>query len=78
VLPSRKPFPVAQSPAIPPLPLVAAHSAVQWDVTPAEKAASGGFFDMLDTHKRGYIDGAVAGPFMVHLKLPNDKLAQVW
>ncbi|KAG6332398.1 hypothetical protein ID866_6692 [Astraeus odoratus] len=77
-LPSRRVVSAAQPPAMPPFPSVAAQHAVQWDVTPTEKAASDRFFDTLDTHKRGYIDGAVAGPFMAQSKLSDDVLAQVW
>ncbi|KIY43688.1 hypothetical protein FISHEDRAFT_68088 [Fistulina hepatica ATCC 64428] len=49
-----------------------------WDVTPAEKASSDKFFDTLDTHKYGYIEGDVAVPFLLESKLPSDELAQVW
>ncbi|KAI6043018.1 hypothetical protein EDC04DRAFT_2600428 [Pisolithus marmoratus] len=77
-LPSRRPGPAAQTPMIPPFPSATAQASVPWDVTPAEKASSDQFFDTLDTHKRGYIEGDVAVPFMLLSKLPEDVLAQVW
>lgn len=49
-----------------------------WDVTPAEKANADKFFDTLDTHKLGYIEGDVAVPFMIDSKLPEDDLALIW
>lgn len=49
-----------------------------WDVTPAEKASADRFFDTLDTHKQGYIEGEVAVPFMLQSNLPEEVLAQVW
>lgn len=73
-LPSRRHGPAAQPPMIPPFP----QAAVPWDITPAEKAASDRFFDTLDSHKHGYIEGDVAVPFMLQSKLPEDVLAQVW
>ncbi|KAL4074701.1 hypothetical protein V8B97DRAFT_1951878 [Scleroderma yunnanense] len=75
-LPSRRPQPVAHTPAIPSFQPVAAPP--HWDITPVEKAASDRFFDTLDTLRRGYIEGEVAVPFMLQSKLPEETLAQVW
>lgn len=72
-LPNRRLAPSRLAPTIPPFPGVA-----QWDVTAAEKAAADRFFDTLDSHHRGYIEGDVAVPFMLQSKLPEDVLAQVW
>lgn len=77
-LPSRRPAPVAQTPAVPPFPSVVPQATALWDVTPVEKAGADRFFDNLDPHKRGYIEGDVAVPFMLQSKLPEDVLAQVW
>lgn len=49
-----------------------------WDVSPTEKASSDRLFDTLDSQKRGYIEGEVAGPFMLDSKLPGEVLAQIW
>lgn len=49
-----------------------------WDVAPDEKAQFDQFFDGLDTHKRGYIEGEVAVSFMLQSKLSGDILAHVW
>ncbi|KAH8102894.1 EF-hand [Cristinia sonorae] len=49
-----------------------------WDVTPAEKASSDRFFDMLDPWKHGYIEGEAAVPFMSKSKLPESVLADIW
>ncbi|KAG6331895.1 hypothetical protein ID866_7191 [Astraeus odoratus] len=78
VLPLGRPVPAVQSPSIPPFPPLAAQPAVQWDVTPTEKAASDWFFDALDTNKCGYIEGDVASTFMAQSTLSDDVLAQVW
>ena len=77
-LPSRRPAPVAQTPAVPPFPSVVPQATGLWDVTPAEKTNADRFFDNLDSHKRGYIEGDVAVPFMLQSKLPEDVLAQIW
>ncbi|CAA7270180.1 unnamed protein product [Cyclocybe aegerita] len=50
----------------------------EWDVTPTEKASSDRYFDSLDTHKRGFIEGEVAVPFMLKSQLPGEVLAQIW
>ncbi|KAF8556898.1 hypothetical protein OG21DRAFT_1408041 [Imleria badia] len=76
-LPSRRP-PVTQTPAVPPFPGVAPQATGLWDVTPVEKASTDRFFDTLDPHNRGYIEGDVAVPFMLQSKLPEEVLAQVW
>jgi epidermal growth factor receptor substrate 15 len=52
--------------------------ASHWDVTPAEKAIADNVFDGLDPHRRGYIEGDVAVPFMLKSNLPGEALAQVW
>ena len=49
-----------------------------WDVSPAEKAKFDQFFDNLDAHKRRFIEGDVAVPFMLQSKLSEDVLAQIW
>ncbi|TFK55038.1 hypothetical protein OE88DRAFT_1653662 [Heliocybe sulcata] len=49
-----------------------------WDVTASEKITSDGFFDTLDTERKGYIEGDVAVPFMLQSQLPEDVLAQIW
>ena len=77
-LPSRRHAQVAQTPAVPPFPGVAPQATAHWDVTPVEKASADRFFDTLDSHKHGYIEGDVAVPFMLQSKLPEDVLAQVW
>lgn len=71
-LPSPAPSAIRSSPF--------SQSAVQppWDITPEEKAKADGFFDSLDTQRRGYIEGDVAVPFMLESKLPEDLLAQIW
>lgn len=51
---------------------------VPWDVSPQEKMSSDGFFDTLDTSRRGYIEGDVAVPFMMQSGLDEDTLAQIW
>ena len=77
-LPSRRPGPVAQTPIVPPFPGVAPQATGLWDVTPVEKASADRFYDTLDPHNRGYIEGDVAVPFMLQSKLPEEVLAQVW
>ncbi|KAH9483828.1 putative calcium-binding protein [Psilocybe cubensis] len=52
--------------------------ALEWDVTPAEKASADRYFESLDTQKKGYIEGEVAVPFMLKSNLPGEVLAQVW
>jgi len=65
-LPARRPPPVQNG------------FSQDWDITPAEKAASDRWFDGLDTQKRGFIEGEVAVPFMLGSKLPEDVLASIW
>ena len=77
-LPSRRPPPATQTHAIPPFPSVAPQATGLWDVTPAEKANADRFFDTLDSHQRGYIEGDVAVPFMLQSKLSEEVLAQIW
>ena len=55
-----------------------ASNAPAWDITPAEKAKSDGFFNSLDDQGRGYIEGDVAVPFMLESKLSEQVLAQIW
>jgi epidermal growth factor receptor substrate 15 len=52
--------------------------APQWDITPAEKANSDGFFDGLDVAKNGFVEAGAAVPFMMQSNLPEDVLAQIW
>lgn len=72
------------TPQVPPRPTNASNlsnvsnALPSWDVTQAEKASADGFFDSLDTQKRGYIEGDVAVPFMLQSKLSDDVLAQIW
>lgn len=77
-LPSRRPAPVAQTPTVPPFPGMVPQATGLWDVTPVEKASADRFFETLDSHKRGYIEGDVAVPFLLQSKLPEEILAQVW
>ncbi|KAF8836350.1 hypothetical protein BDN67DRAFT_336385 [Paxillus ammoniavirescens] len=77
-LPSRPHGPAGHLPAVPPFPAAAPQATGQWDVTPAGKASADRFFDTLDQHRRGYIEGDVAVPFMLQSKLPEEVLAQVW
>lgn len=49
-----------------------------WDVSQQEKKTADGFFDGMDTTRRGYIEGDVAVPFMLQSGLDEDTLAQVW
>jgi len=49
-----------------------------WDVSPTEKQNADRLFDGLDTQNKGYIEGEVAGPFMMQSKLSDDILAQIW
>ena len=51
---------------------------VRWDIGPAEKAVADRYFDDLDVHKRGYIDGDVAVPFMLKSNLGSEDLALIW
>ncbi|KAF9228776.1 hypothetical protein BS17DRAFT_691519 [Gyrodon lividus] len=77
-LPSQRPALAGQNLAVPSFPGVAPQAIGQWDVTPAGKATADRFFDALDSHKLGFIEGDVAVPFMLQSKLPEDVLAQVW
>ncbi|TCD68237.1 hypothetical protein EIP91_011306 [Steccherinum ochraceum] len=73
-------------PPLPPKPVELAPSAGPsappglwtWVVTPAEKASSDQYFDMLDPWKHGYIEGEAAVPFMSKSKLPEAVLAKIW
>lgn len=49
-----------------------------WDITSEEKAKSDGFFDGLDTQRRGFIEGDVAVPFMLGSQLSEELLAKIW
>lgn len=49
-----------------------------WDVTPAEKSVSDGFFAQLDPQGKGVIEGEVAVPFMLQSQLDEGTLAAIW
>ncbi|KAF8574173.1 hypothetical protein K439DRAFT_1628134 [Ramaria rubella] len=49
-----------------------------WGVSAESKASSDGYFDNLDSQRRGYIEGDVAVPFLVESNLPENELAQIW
>lgn len=49
-----------------------------WDITPAEKSRSDGFFDTLDTRKVGVVEGDSAVPFFLESRLAESVLAQIW
>lgn len=51
---------------------------VRWDIGPADKAVADRYFDDLDVHKRGYVDGDVAVPFMLKSNLGSEDLARIW
>ncbi|KAG6812761.1 hypothetical protein H0H92_000676 [Tricholoma furcatifolium] len=73
-LPARPTPPVAvSSPFLP-----QRNGALQWDVTPDDKAAADKYFDELDTAHRGFIEGDVAVPFLLKSNLGGDVLARVW
>ncbi|PCH38709.1 EF-hand [Wolfiporia cocos MD-104 SS10] len=57
-------FPAMQSPA--------------WDIKPADKTRFDGFFDQLDTSRKGYIEGNTAVAFFSKSKLPESVLAGIW
>ncbi|KAF9225784.1 EF-hand [Gyrodon lividus] len=77
-LPSRRPGLAGQITETLPSPDVAPQETGQWDITPVGKARADRFFDILDSQKRGYIEGNVAVPFMLQSRLPKEALAQVW
>ncbi|KAI0665085.1 hypothetical protein C8Q70DRAFT_904135 [Cubamyces menziesii] len=77
-LPARSGPPSSAGSTFPFLQQQSTGASPQWDVTPQEKANADRIFDGLDTHKKGYIEGDVAVPFMLQSKLPEDVLAQVW
>lgn len=58
--------------------VVPSGAAAAWDVSAAEKQRSDGFFDQLDVHKRGVVEGDSAVPFFLESQLPEATLAQVW
>ncbi|PPQ70282.1 hypothetical protein CVT24_000845 [Panaeolus cyanescens] len=71
----------AFKPALPARPSILSNSnghAHDWDVTPTEKASADRYFDTLDAHKHGYIEGEVAVPFMLKSQLPGEVLALIW
>lgn len=49
-----------------------------WDISPADKARSDGFFDSLDTKRQGFVEGDQAVPFFLESRLPESALAQIW
>ncbi|KAF8626191.1 hypothetical protein AX15_005071 [Amanita polypyramis BW_CC] len=55
-----------------------AQPSLQWDISVTEKVKADHFFDELDMHKRGYIEGDVAVPFMLKSNLPEEDLARIW
>jgi len=55
-----------------------AGKAQAWDVTAEDKTTSDAFFESLDPHRRGFIEGDVAVPFMLESKLPEPLLAHIW
>ena len=71
-VPGQSPFPLARPPAhVQP-------AVVPWDIQPAEKATSDGYFKGLDQQGLGYVEGAAAVPFMMLSNLPDATLAKVW
>ena len=56
----------------------AAATVAPWAITAAEKAQFDGFYDTLDTERRGAIDGAKAVPFFMDSQLGEATLAQIW
>jgi epidermal growth factor receptor substrate 15 len=71
-------FTAPNLPARPNAPTESNGHVAEWDVTPAEKAASDRHFDTLDTQRKGFIEGEIAVPFMLKSQLPGEILAQVW
>lgn len=71
-------FTAPNLPARPSAPTESNGHVAEWDVTPAEKAASDRHFDTLDTQRKGFIEGEIAVPFMLKSQLPGEILAQVW
>lgn len=71
-VPGQSPFPLARPPAH------AQPAVVPWEVQPAEKVTSDGFFKGLDQLGQGYVEGASAVPFMLLSNLPDATLAKVW
>lgn len=71
-------FKAPSLPARPNAPTESNGHVAEWDVTPAEKAASDRHFDTLDTQRKGFIEGEIAVPFMLKSQLPGEILAQVW
>ncbi len=53
-------------------------SQIPWEVSPQDKQQSDGFFDGLDTARRGYLEGDMVVPFMMQSGLDSGILAQVW
>lgn len=50
----------------------------RWDVSAREKAQYDAFFDRIDVHKRGYIQGHEAVDFFKYSRLPDSELAHIW
>lgn len=71
-IPGQSPFPLARPPAH------AQITVVPWEIQPAERATSDGFFKGLDQQGLGYVEGASAVPFMLLSNLPDATLAKVW
>ncbi|KAK4049706.1 hypothetical protein OIV83_003981 [Microbotryomycetes sp. JL201] len=55
-----------------------AASSVPWDISAAEKLESDGYFDGIDTQRKGAIEGEAAVGFFMQSGLPMDVLARVW
>jgi epidermal growth factor receptor substrate 15 len=73
------PLPSRHAPAASPFGVPApAPAQLPWDITAADKANADRFFDGLDTHKQGFIEGEAAVGFLTQSGLPGDVLARVW
>lgn len=54
------------------------NASVSWDVSQQEKAEYDGFFNRLDTARKGTIDGGQAVGFFKNSRLPDNDLAKIW
>ncbi|SCZ96092.1 BZ3500_MvSof-1268-A1-R1_Chr8-1g09998 [Microbotryum saponariae] len=60
-------------------PITPAHPAqIPWEITAQEKLESDGYFDGIDSTRRGAIEGEAAVNFFMQSGLPMDILARVW
>jgi len=71
-VPGQSPFPLAR------LPAHAQSAVVPWEIQPAEKVTTDGYFKSLDQQGLGYVEGAAAVPFMLLSNLPDATLARIW